>query len=212
MPPICQLCGQPTETPSSCCWRCRRAPLAIDGIRSVLLFEGEVRQAVHLLKYRYRRWLAEPLAQLMADYWRAHPMPVDLVIPVPLHPARQRQRGYNQADLLARAFGRMIDMPVETAGLRRVRHTRSQMGLSAAERSENVRGAFSYQASQKGVFDMCGRRVLVIDDVCTTGSTLEACSVALKAAGAASVWGFTLARAIYRGGEQPRSGGQQLPA
>jgi ComF family protein len=134
----------------------------------------------------------------MADYWLENPMPVDLVAPVPLHPAHQRERGYNQADLLARVFGRMIGMPVGAVGLRRVRHTRSQMSLNAADRRENVHAAFSYQA-RDNVHGVSGQRVLIVDDVCTTGSTLEACSVALKAAGAAGVWGFTLARASYLG-------------
>jgi predicted amidophosphoribosyltransferase len=97
----------------------------------------------------------------------------------------------------------MIDVPVVTEGLRRVRHTQPQVSLSATERCENVRDAFVYQVSERRYSDVAvsGRRVLVIDDVCTTGSTLEACSLALKAAGASTVWGFTLARAIYRESE-----------
>jgi ComF family protein len=202
MPPICQLCGRPTHA-SGYCWRCRHEPLAIDGIRSAFLFEGEVRQTVHHLKYCNRQVLAVPLARLMAGYWRANPIPINMIVPVPLHPARQRERGYNQADLLARALGGMIDVPVLTKGLRRVRHTQPQVSLNATDRSENVRGAFIYQVSEKGCSDVAvnGRRVLVIDDVCTTGSTLEACSLALKTAGASTVWGFTLARAIYRESE-----------
>jgi ComF family protein len=202
MPPICQLCGRPTNA-SGYCWHCRHKPLAIDGIRSVFSFEGEVRQTVHHLKYCNRQVLAVPLARLMAGYWRTNPIPVNLIVPVPLHPARQRERGYNQADLLARALGGMIDVPVATKGLRRVRHTQPQVNLNASERGENVQGAFIYQVSEKGSGDVAvnGRRVLVIDDVCTTGSTLEACSLALKAAGASNVWGFTLARAIFRESE-----------
>jgi ComF family protein len=202
MPPICQLCGRPTNA-SGYCWHCRHKPLAIDGIRSVFSFEGEVRQTVHHLKYCNRQVLAVPLARLMAGYWRTNPIPVNLIVPVPLHPARQRERGYNQADLLARALGGMIDVPVATKGLRRVRHTQPQVNLNASQRGENVRGAFIYQVSEKGSGDVAvnGRRVLVIDDVCTTGSTLEACSLALKAAGASTVWGFTLARAIFRESE-----------
>lgn len=196
-PPICQLCGQLTDASSVYCQHCRRAPLAIEGIRSVFIFESGVRQAIHQLKYHNHQSLAVPLAQLMADYWRENSMPVDLIVSVPLHSARQRERGYNQADLLARAFGRMVDMSVGAVGLRRVRHTRSQMSLNAADRRENVHGAFTYRTLDGGdTSDVSGQRVLLIDDVCTTGSTLEACSVALKAAGASHVWGFTLARAM----------------
>jgi ComF family protein len=186
-------------------------------MRSAILFEREAREAVHLLKYGNRPTLAEPLARLMADYWQAHPMPADLVTAVPLHPARQRERGYNQADLLARAFGRMIGVPVGSAVLRRVRHTRPQVSLNAAQRRENMQDAFaaatptqlSKRQGDDGLF-VSGRRVLVIDDVRTTGSTLEACSLALKAAGASSVWGFTLARALYSapGGDGDQSAHQ----
>jgi ComF family protein len=152
-----------------------------------------VRQAIHRLKYDNRQTLAVELARLMSDHWRTNPMPVDLLISVPLHPVRQRERGYNQAELLARAFGDMIGLPVVTTGLRRVRHTRPQMSLNASGRRENVQGAFIYESRAGNAIS--GQRVLVIDDVCTTGSTLEACSLALKAAGAVAVWGFTLARA-----------------
>lgn len=132
----------------------------------------------------------------MAEYWQASPLPADLLISVPLYPARQRERGYNQAELLARALGRMISMPVVTGRLERVRDTRPQMSLDATNRRDNVRGAFVYRSSkERGDNPVRDRRVLVVDDVCTTGSTLEACSLALKAAGASTVWGFTLARA-----------------
>lgn len=170
--------------------------MLIDGIRSVLLYEGEVRQAIHLLKYRNRRALVTTLAALMVEHWQANPLPADVLVAVPLHPARQRERGYNQAELLARMLGDRIGLPVTTAGLRRVRHTRPQMSLNAPDRRKNVEGAFVCPALKgDGDVSIRGRRVLVVDDVCTTGSTLEACSLALKTAGASSVWGFTLAHA-----------------
>jgi ComF family protein len=159
----------------------------------VYLFEDGVRQTIHRLKYDDRHSLVATLARLMADFWRANPMPADLLIPVPLHPARQRERGYNQSDLLARALGDMINLPVVTTGFRRVRHTQPQVDLHSADRRENVQGAFVFQS--RGGVAVRGRRIVVIDDVCTTGSTLEACSIALKSAGASAVWGFTLARA-----------------
>jgi ComF family protein len=170
--------------------------LAIEGIRSVVLFQGGARQAIHQLKYSDRQCLAVTLARLMAEYWQMTPLPADLLISVPLYPARQRERGYNQAELLARALGRMINLPVVTGRLKRVRNTRPQMSLDAPDRHDNVRGAFVYRSSKEsGNNPISDRRVLVVDDVCTTGSTLEACSLALKAAGASTVWGFTLARA-----------------
>jgi ComF family protein len=140
------------------------------------------------------------LARLMAEQWLAAPLPADVLVPVPLHPTRQRERGYNQAELLARALGNQIGLPVMKAGLCRVRYTRSQMSLNAADRRSNVEQAFAYQPSKAGNEEaITGRRIAVIDDVCTTGSTLEACSLALKAAGAVTVWGFTLARTPHPG-------------
>jgi ComF family protein len=117
-------------------------------------------------------------------------MPVDVIVPVPLHPARLRRRGYNQAALLARELGRRVGLPVEERALQRVRATRSQMRLSAADRRRNVQGAFRCADGR-----VRGRRVLLLDDVCTTGATLEACADALRAGGAESVWALTLARA-----------------
>ncbi len=154
-----------------------------------------MREAIHQFKYANRQSLTVILAQLMADHWHSNPMPADLLVPVPLHPARQRERGYNQSDLLARALGDMISLPVVTTGFERVRPTQSQTSLSAADRRENVQDAFVYSSRRDNIIS--DRRVVVVDDVCTTGSTLEACSLALKDAGASTVWGFTLARANY---------------
>ncbi len=202
---VCRVCGRPGQA-SELCHSCRQAPLSIDGIRSVLLFEAGARQAIHQFKYGNCQPLATPLAQLMADYWRTHPLPADIIIPVPLHIARERERGYNQASLLARALGAMIQLPVLGSVLVRARPTRAQVELSAAERRVNMEGAFACVApAGRAAARKSGRtgidtsvhqqRVLLIDDVCTTGATLEACSVALQAAGAVSVWGFTVARA-----------------
>jgi len=194
-PPICQLCGQPIAVPGLC-RSCRRTPLDLDGIHSVFLFEDGVRKVIHRFKYANRHSLTLILARLMADHWHSNTMSADLLVPVPLHPARQRERGYNQADLLAQALGDMISLPVVMTGFRRVRSTQSQTRLNAADRRENVQGAFAYGPRRDNI--LSDRRVVVIDDVCTTGSTLEACSQALKDAGASTVWGFTLARAMHQ--------------
>jgi ComF family protein len=193
IPPLCVRCGRPMAGASEC-RSCRQAAPAIDGIRSVLLLANGAREAVHHLKYGGRSSLAAPLARLMSDYWRTNPLPADVVVAVPLHIARQRERGYNQAHLLAREFGRMVGLPSMSGTLKRARNTPAQVGLDASQRHANVCGAFVYHATRHGD-GVGGRRVLLVDDVCTTGATLEACSAALREAGAASVWGFTLARA-----------------
>lgn len=165
--------------------------MRLDGIRSVSPFHGPVEAAIHYLKYRHGRGLAEPLGEWMAAYWREHPLPVDVIVPVPLHPSRLRARGYNQAALLAWALSRWIGLPVDEEALYRTRATASQMRLKAMDRRHNVEGAFYCPPSR-----MDGRRVLLIDDVCTTGATLEACAYALRAGGAIAVWALTLARAF----------------
>ena len=188
-PPLCQRCGRPVQK-GSLCFLCRAGDLHIDGIRAPLFFEGKLRRAIHDFKYEGTLALAAPLAQILVAYQQQHALPADLIVPVPLHPDREAERGYNQAGLLASALGQALNLPVADAALVRTRPTPPQVGLSASERQVNVAGAF--QARKRCV---TGRRVLLIDDVCTTGSTLEACSRALKAEGARSVWGLTLARA-----------------
>lgn len=187
--PVCIRCGLPLDLPSLCP-RCRETPLRLEGIRSALLFQGPLRAAIHQLKYRHARGLAGPLGGVLARYWKAYPMPVDVIVPVPLHPSRLRRRGYNQAALLARELGRRVGLAVEEGALQRVRATLSQMRLSAADRRRNVEGAFRCADGR-----LQGRRVLLLDDVCTTGATLEACADALRAGGAETVWALTLARA-----------------
>ncbi len=125
----------------------------------------------------------------MAAWWDQHPLEVNIIVPVPLHPSRLRQRGYNQATLLARKLERHTGLPLDEKALIRVRHTPSQMRLDAEARRQNVMGAFHCPGEQ-----IAGRRVLVVDDVCTTGATLAACADALRASGATTVQALTLAR------------------
>ncbi len=154
------------------------------------MFEGPLREAIHQLKYKGRTSLARPLGQYMGQAWQARPLPADLIVPVPLHPARLRERGYNQATLLADRLARATGLALEERGLQRVRATSPQVDLNAAERKANVQGAFQAEPSR-----VRGHTIVVVDDVCTTGATLEACSLALQEAGAQRVYAMTLARA-----------------
>ena len=186
--PYCQRCGTPL-TEGNLCPACISYPLSIDGIRSVFLFGGTVRQAIHQFKYRHIKAMAAPLGRLLADYLRTYPLLGDVLMPVPLHPRRLRERGYNQAALLAKETGRLMGLPVDEVTLLRQRDTITQAKTAnAAERRLNVEDAFTCRK------ELSGERVLLIDDVCTTGATLDACAVALKTAGAGSVWGLTIAR------------------
>jgi ComF family protein len=151
--------------------------------------EGTVREAVHALKYQGVRALAPTLVGLLAGYVSRNSMPVDVIVAVPLHPRRERSRGYNQSALLAQAMGDVLGVSVENGALRRLRQTPPQANSAGEEeRRTNVSGAFEAEASL-----VRGRKMVVIDDVCTTGATLEACAMVLHSAGAASVWGLTLA-------------------
>jgi ComF family protein len=188
-PPLCPVCGRPMIR-EEWCPSCRRWKLDIDGIRSAFAFQGVLRQAVHRFKYGGFRALALPLAGLLARNLESRPLPAEALVPVPLHPLRLRDRGYNQSGLLARELGRLTGLPVEEDTLLRHRNSRAQVRTpDSEERRCNVSGAFGCRND-----GLRGKRVLLIDDVCTTGATLNSCAIALKAAGTASVWGLALAR------------------
>jgi ComF family protein len=189
--PLCQRCGA-TSSEGNLCHSCINYPLTIDGIRSVFLFQSTVRQAILHLKYRHLKAVAAPLSQLLAEYIGSHPLKGEVIIPVPLHPKRLRERGYNQASLLAKELSILVGLPVVEGALIRVHDAVPQARTkSAIERRRNVEGAFACQQRFEG------RQILLIDDVCTTGATLDACATALKAAGASSVWGLTVAREMF---------------
>jgi len=190
-PPVCPRCGLPRLN-GKLCHVCADRQLEIDGIRSPFKFDGVMRQAIHQLKYQNLRALAAPLAELLREYLLNNHLPAEVLIPVPLHQKRLRERGYNQSGLLARELGRLISLPVVDDCLIRQKYTSAQARTdSLAERSSNVDGAFACLDSR-----MQDKRVLLIDDVSTSGATLDACAAALKAAGAAQVRGLVLAREI----------------
>jgi ComF family protein len=196
-PPLCVRCGAPgTAAPPPC--RTCAGWLALDHARSALLYAGPVRTWVHELKYGGLTALAplgrEPLLRALHE-GPAHWSDAALV-PVPLHPVRERERGFNQAELLAGELARGAGLALLPV-LRRVRPTRPQVGLAAADRARNVHGAFGTDPARVPL--LRGRTALLVDDVFTTGSTLEAAAAALRAAGAAQVGAVTLARALPGG-------------
>jgi predicted amidophosphoribosyltransferase len=211
--------------PSAACVRCRRQNSAIDHGRSAGPYEGALRAIIHAFKYDTRRSLAPKLAALMQSQAGDLLNGIDTIIPVPLHRTRQRTRGFNQAEDLARALKQSA--PVLRA-LRRIRRTQPQTDLPAAQRHRNVRDAFALAvrpantphpdplpargAREKNLSPLSrlrervrvrgsrsalvGKCVLLVDDVCTTGATLEACARVLKAAGVREVRAVTVARAV----------------
>jgi ComF family protein len=181
---LCQRChGALTPYPRDP----ERLPNSLDGVRVAFVFASPLREVVHQFKYRRVRRLAQPLGQLMAAHLTARPLAIDAVLPVPLHPQRLAERGFNQAEALAQEVARALGRPL-ACGLERTRMTGQQAHLDARQRAENVRDAFHWRAAPPP------RRLLIVDDVLTTGATIGACAEALRAAGAESVYGLALAR------------------
>jgi len=185
------MCGEP-QTHDQRCQQCAIGQPAFQSVRSAFWFRGGVRRAIHALKYQGRRGVAAILAEAMA---RQLPPPGGQeasLCAVPLHPRRRAERGYNQADLLAAGLSRFWSLPVlPSEALIRHRETASQVGLDYAARQVNVEGAFVARREY-----IAGVAVVLVDDVCTTGATLDACARALIAGGAACVSAVTLARAV----------------
>ena len=191
-PPFCRICAEPRlDGRTGVCGPCRAGALTVDGIRAPFLMEGLIQDAVYHLKYRNLRALAPELARILFRYLEIHPIPGDTLVPVPLHPRRLRSRGYNQALLLARELGKINGLEVNDRLLLRINDNPPQVETTSLEqRRLNVADSFECRG------DAAGARIILIDDVAPTGSTLSACSEALKRAGATSVWGLTLARQV----------------
>ncbi len=186
-PPRCAICSAP-GTDGVCDW-CLQHPRGFESLLSPFRFEGPIRDAVHALKYRGVRAAADSLGGLMAEYLQTPTVNADVLVPVPLHPRRLRNRGYNQSALLARAISARASLPVLDGHLVRIRNSRPQVEVtSREERRRNIADNFDCQ------HDASGLAILLVDDVATTGSTLSECARTLKDAGASSVHALTLAR------------------
>jgi ComF family protein len=165
---------------------------AFERLRAAGLYEGTLLDLVVRLKYREEERLASLLGDRMAEVVRDSEPPFDLILPVPLHISRLRERGYNQAALLARRIGKNLEAPVDLFLLRKDRATPAQATLHVDERRKNLRGAFRVEEASKIV----GRSILLVDDVATTGTTLNEAARVLKRAGAARVEAVVAARAV----------------
>ncbi len=184
--PTCARCGLPTAFETFVCDECKGVDFGFESARAPLRYTGVGKEIVHALKYHgYTRVVERLAAPLMLGVLDAGDH-FDAVVPVPLHRSRLRRRGFNQAELLARGVSRKINAPV-SGTLQVVRRIRDQVVLSAAGRRANVAGAYSAR-------DRIGGRVLLIDDVFTTGATMSACAEALLGAGAAEVHALSLCR------------------
>jgi ComF family protein len=202
-PPLCDRCGDPLaiqhqppipnpESPvGGPCAQCDKTESAVDRARAVGEYEGALREIIHALKYERRRSLARPVAALMRSRGAALLGDTDFIVPVPLHWRREHQRGFNQARELACHLG-----PPVVNMLARRRRTRPQVELAADRRRANVEGAFRLRRPWCLRSSIEGRRVLLVDDVSTTGATLESCACVLKEGGASEVYALTAARVV----------------
>ncbi|MCF7849433.1 MAG: ComF family protein [Kiritimatiellales bacterium] len=193
--PFCSICGDPVAGSIDhgfTCYTCAAERPAFDRARSTVRYDGAIGEALRMLKYENALWLAYDLAGLLhtcvvAEY---STRVFDLIVPVPLYHVRRRQRGYNQSEQLARALGRRMRCACIPGMLKRTRPTATQTNLTAKARLSNVHDAFHHRREKW----LAGRRVLLVDDVMTTGATVNACARALKQGGADSVHVITVAR------------------
>lgn len=196
--PECALCGLPFEVdpgPGTLCARCHAEPPAFDRARSAMRYDEASKAPILALKRADRLDIVPAFARWLARTGRPLLEETDLIVPVPLHRVRLWQRRFNQAALLAAAMARATDVPTDAMALIRVKSTKSQGAMpSASARRRNVQGAFRVPAGRKPAVE--GRVILLVDDVYTTGATLESCARALKRAGASRVLALTLARVV----------------
>lgn len=207
---FCQKCIENISQGDLVCPACERAAIGgvihplcrgkwkLDGLWSLGLYKDPLRKAIQKLKYRYVAELAEVLVDLMISYWAKYtPQFIEelkkggewVIVPVPLHPKRQKFRGFNQSALIGQIMSKKLGLEYSEA-LKRIRYTKPQVGLKSWQRKKNIHGAFSLAVDGS----LSAVSVLLIDDVWTTGSTLKECAYVLKRGGAQKVWAITLAR------------------
>jgi len=199
--PHCSRCGKPfpaslasREVPSLLCAECRQDLSPFKKIFAPTLYEGVMKEAIHLLKYRRKKGIMKRLEKILKVYFFQTDLPFskfDLVVPIPLHRKKLKERGFNQAELLARVIATHFGLELVKNNLQRVKITRSQTSLSKPQRIENIKGAFQFR--NKGKFQ--AKKILLVDDVYTTGTTVREAARVLKKAKAGDVYIFTLARA-----------------
>jgi ComF family protein len=196
--PFCPVCGTPFISrveDDHLCGDCLKKRPHYDALIAPFLYEGGIMDAIHQIKYNGRTYITGSVGELAASFAKERFGDTNgfLLMPVPLHPKRLRERGFNQSLILARAIAANLDTEIDFLSLRRVRYTQPQTGLKKVERKRNVRGAFGLA----GRPDLKGKTVILVDDVATTGSTLDECAKVLKKGGCEKVFCLVLARTAW---------------
>jgi len=195
-PPFCRKCSRPLENPNHAfCLTCQNLPVKFDRAWGVFLYDQTMQRLLHLFKYGQRTSLRHFFVEQMSAFLREYSIDlsqIDLIVAVPLHPSRLAKRGYNQSQILAELLTHELQIPLLTKGLKRVRHTPNQARLSQKERWTNLEAAFKINDSN----GFRGKKILVIDDLYTTGATISQAAEVLKNAGALEVKALTLAIAV----------------
>jgi competence protein ComFC len=188
---ICPICGDISPHQKKCP-ACRKEKPYFDELRSWGVYSGVLREAIQKIKFNRGFGLASHFTDHCVEFIKAWDIKVDMVLPIPLNKTRQHSRGYNQSALIAKPISKKMQIPYSQKAISRIKETKSQVGLDALERQENVLGAF--EGNSEIVHN---KSVLVIDDITTTDSTLNECSKALRNAGARYIFCFTLARTPF---------------
>jgi ComF family protein len=193
--PLCPVCGTPFISrveQDHLCGDCLRNKPYFDALAAPFLYEGGIMDAIHQIKYNGRTYIAGSVGEFAASLAKERFGDTNgfLMMPVPLHPKRLKERGFNQSLILARAIAQGLEIEIDFLSLRRIKYTQPQTGLKKIERRRNVRGAFGLAGSP----DLKGKTVILVDDVATTGSTLNECAKVLKKGGCKKVFCLALAR------------------
>lgn len=192
-PPYCIVCGIPLDGGAHC-FDCRKTKYKFDLLRSYALYDGVIREMIHMFKYRNKEYLSKSLALFLYEAFKFYRElnESEIVLPVPLHWLKKYIRGYNQTELLAKEFSKLSNIPYINDVIYKSKYTKSQTKLNSELRRRNVEGTFLIEHKEK----IYGKNVLLIDDVSTTGTTLNECAKVLKSNGAKKVFCLTLARDV----------------
>lgn len=191
---ICVKCGSPVDNEATYCIDCQNNTKHFDFVRSSVVYEKDAKNLVLAMKFNNNRWIAKHFAEMLFDTYNQNHLDAEIIIPVPLSYKREKQRGYNQAHLLVKSLAQKLNLPLADDVVYKVVDNKQQSTLSARERRENVKGVYSLQNASI----VKGKKVLLVDDILTTGSTLSEISRLLKKAGAIAIYGLVVASPHYK--------------